>query len=129
MKSLSQQRVQDLFLKFCKAYGDRDFKIILNLFSSKGQMWSACAYTVHIGHEEIEKELKRNWMEAETGELEVISWLPSSSKNTEWAAALCRASILIDGILHVSDNLRVSVVCEEEDGTLKISHMHASFPD
>ena len=51
------------------------------------------------------------------------------SKDALWAAATCRATIVIEGASYIFDNLRGTITLDEENGLWKISHIHSSFPD
>lgn len=129
MKILQHHMAHLLLLDFCKGYSERKLQKVLSLFTQNAHVWGTGTDEDYIGVKEIERYLKRDWSQSESSCIEVVSWVPSYFEDFTWAAAVCKATIIIEGTSYVLDNLRGTVVLEEEDGVLKISHMHASFPD
>ncbi len=129
MKVLSHHNAHRLFLEFCKAYTERDLQKTLSLFSKKAHLWGTGEDESRQGLVEIEAQLKRDWSQSETGKLEIISWIEPVSEEALWAAGVCRATVVIEGVSHVLENLRGTIMIEKEEGLWKISHSHASFPD
>jgi ketosteroid isomerase-like protein len=46
-----------------------------------------------------------------------------------WTTAFCSAKVTIDETEHTFEHLRGTVILGQENGSWKIAHMHASFPD
>jgi hypothetical protein len=69
-----------------------------------------------------------SWSQSEKSEIAVVSFVPTPA-DALWTAAVCQAKITIDGQEHIFENLRGTIIIENENGVWKISHMHASFPD
>ena len=60
--------------------------------------------------------------------LDWVSFIPTPQP-ASWVAGLCNAHLTIENQDYSFDNLRVTIATIEEQGKLKIAHMHASFPD
>lgn len=81
-----------------------------------------------MGHAQLTEQLQRDWSQSEAGQIKIIRFAPTAP-NAVWAAAICQAIVTIQGVEHVLDHLRGTIIIEKEDGHWKIAHMHASFPD
>jgi len=128
MKMMPRSIAEELFIKFCESYKKRDLEAALKLFTKNANMWGSGLDEYRVGLKQIEEQLKRDWSQAEKGEISILSFVPTSL-DALWAAAVCKAKITVDGKEHIFDHLRGTVVIEKEDGVWKISHTHASFPD
>ena len=119
---------EQLLIHFCQAYRARDLHRTLNLFTSNAYMWGTGVDETRQGLKEIEAQLLRDWSQSESGEIEIVSFAPVHG-SALWAAAVTRAKLTIEGQIYSFDDLRGSIVIEEENGHWKICHMHSSFPD
>ncbi|KTD44509.1 nuclear transport factor 2 family protein [Legionella quateirensis] len=122
------QSATRLLKQFCLGYNKRDLTLLLDLFTHNATMWGSGIDEYRVGLTEIQEQLERDWSQSEQGRIEIVSFIPGYN-DLLWAAALCKAHILIDGTEHVFEQLRGSIVLSDEHGTWKIAHMHASFPD
>ncbi|HQS83554.1 MAG: hypothetical protein B7Y25_01935 [Alphaproteobacteria bacterium 16-39-46] len=129
MKIRSQANARHVLLEFCKNYSERNLEKNLSLFSEKAHLWGTGVDENRVGLKEIEAQLKRDWSQSESGKLDLVSWVEPISETDLWAAAVCRATVVMGGIPHVFENLRGTIMVEKEEGDWKIVHMHASFPD
>lgn len=59
--------------------------------------------------------------------MHVVQFLPAG--RALYSAAICKAIITKNGQSEEFDNLRTSIMVEQQGEDLKIAHMHASFPD
>jgi ketosteroid isomerase-like protein len=128
MKFKALKKPEQLFQDFCKGYKDRDLSFLLSLCSKNINMWGSGLDEYRVGLKEVEEQLKRDWSQSESGEIEVLSFVPTVG-DALWTAAHCRAKVKIEGQVHTFDHFRGTLVIEKEEGIWKISHMHASFPD
>ena len=81
-----------------------------------------------IGQAEIKTQLQRDFSQSESGEIQIISFLPTPEQAL-WTTAICNTTITINSTSHVFENLRCTIMIAEENQYFKIAHMHASFPD
>lgn len=123
-KKLAEQ----IFNQFCEGYKKRDLSGLLGLFTKDINMWGSGLDEYRVGLKQVEGQLKRDWSQSDKAEIEVVSFVPTP-KDALWTAALCTARITIDGAEHIFEQLRGTIIIEKENGTWKMSHMHASFPD
>jgi ketosteroid isomerase-like protein len=127
MKTLTNP-AKKLFTQFCEGYKKRDLTGLLKLFTQDSNMWGTGLDEYRVGIKQIEEQLKRDWSQSDKGEIEVVSFVPAEEDAT-WAAAVCNAHLTVNGQTHLFEDLRGTIIVKEENGTWKISHMHASFPD
>jgi ketosteroid isomerase-like protein len=127
MKTLNNP-AQKLFMQFCEGYKKRDINALLKLFTQDSNMWGTGVDEYRVGLKSIEEQLQRDWRQSDTGEIEVMSFVPTE-ENASWAAAVCNAHLSLNGKSNVFADLRGTIIVKQEDGIWKISHMHASFPD
>ena len=128
MKLQEKKLAEKIFYKFCEGYMTRDLSALLNLFTKNINMWGSGLDEYRVGLKQVEEQLKRDWSQSEKSEIEVLSFVPTPI-DALWTAAICNAKVTIDGNEHIFEHLRGTLVIEKENGTWKISHMHASFPD
>jgi ketosteroid isomerase-like protein len=128
MKMPETNIARHLFKNFCNSYKNRDLPALLNLFSEHCNLWGTGIDEYRVGLKQIEEQLKRDWSQSDKGELEIVSFV-STPHDPTWAAATCNAKLTIDGQDHIFEHLRATITVESVNGTWKISHMHASFPD
>lgn len=128
MKIPEKNLAQQLFLQFCELYKQRDLKSLLNLFAKNVNCWGTGVDEYRVGLKEMEAQLKRDWSQSEKGELEIVSFVPAPQE-AMWAAARCNVKVIIAGKELMFADFRGTLIAEKEKGKLKISHMHASFPD
>lgn len=128
MKLKQLTKPEQLFNDFCQAYKDRNLPYLLSLCSKNIDMWGSGLDEHRVGLKQAEEQLQRDWSQSEAGEIEVVAFVPTSA-DALWTAAECKAKVRIDGVDHVFDHFRGTLVIEKEDGAWKIAHMHASFPD
>jgi ketosteroid isomerase-like protein len=117
-----------IMLQFCEAYTNRDLDKLLSLFTQNATMFGTGVDEYRTGLKEIEEQVKRDWSQSEKGEVKLTSFLGPSGNST-WGSGEFTAKIQIDGKIHTFEPLRGTIILEQEDGTWKIAHMHASFPD
>lgn len=117
-----------LLNQFCQGYKKRDLTYLLSLFTQNATMWGSGLDEYRVGLAQIKEQLERDWSQSEQGEIEIISYTPDNN-NSLWIAALCTAKVTIDGKQHIFEHLRGTIILEHENGSWKIAHMHASFPD
>lgn len=128
MKMPEKNPAEQIFNQFCEGYKQRNLTALLNLFTKNVNMWGSGLDEYRVGLKEVEEQLKRDWSQSEKGEIEVVSFVPTP-QDALWAAAVCNAKITIAGKEHIFEHLRGTLIVEKENGSWKISHMHASFPD
>jgi hypothetical protein len=117
-----------LFKKFSESYKKRDIETLLSLFTPKSNMWGTGVDEYRIGLKQIEEQLKRDWSQSESAEVVIKSFVPNQQGDA-WAAALGEARITVAGKGHVFPDFRGTITVENQNGSWKILHMHASFPD
>lgn len=127
MKSPEKNKAIPMLIKFCEYYKKRDL-MILELFTTNIVLWGTGMDEYFVGLKEVEKQLKREWQQAEKGEIEIISFVPAPS-HANWVAAICKAIITIESKIYIFENLRGTIILEKENNNWKIGHLHASFPD
>lgn len=91
-------------------------------------MWGTGIDEYRHGLAQIEEQVKRDWSQSDSCEI-MIDQVVDGPKHSAWAAAVCNTNIVVNGIKHHFEDLRVTLVSEQEDGVWKIAHSHASFPD
>lgn len=128
MINQDKKPAEALFRQFCEHYTARQLDDVLRLFSQNITLWGTGLDEHRIGIQAMEEQLRRDWSQSTRSTLEPQSFFPSP-EHAVWAAGLCKTQLTIDGKDYVFDNLRGTIVIAEEDGRLKIIHMHASFPD
>lgn len=128
MKLPEKSQALELLEKYCDAYERRDLAAILTILSKNCHIWGTAIDEYRFGVKEMELQLKRDWSQSQHGEIQIVSVVPAPSQSI-WVTALCRAIITIDGIKHVFEHLRGTIIINKEAGQWKILHMHASFPD
>lgn len=128
MKIPEKKPAEQVFNQFCEAYKSRNLSMALALCTKNINLWGSGVDEYRVGLKQVEEQLKRDWSQSEKGEIEIVSFIPTSDHSL-WSAALCKAKITIDGVEHIFEQLRGTIVIEQEDGVWKISHMHTSFPD
>ena len=128
MKFKELKKPEQLFNDFCKGYKDRDLDFLMSLFTKNINMWGSGLDEYRVGLKAVEEQLLRDWSQSQKGEIEVLSFVPTTAEAL-WTAALCKAKVIIEGKEYIFDHLRGTLVIEKEGGLWKISHMHASFPD
>ncbi|WP_231950969.1 nuclear transport factor 2 family protein [Legionella waltersii] len=114
--------------QFCVGYKNRDLKYLLNLFTQNATVLGSGIDEYRVGISEIKEQLERDWSQSEKGEILVNSYMPGNNDNL-WTTAVCTAKVTIEGNEHTFEHLRGTIILGEEDGSWKIAHMHASFPD
>ncbi|MFA5959979.1 MAG: nuclear transport factor 2 family protein [Tatlockia sp.] len=125
---LDHNPAEKLLIAFCKGYHNRNLPFILELFTQQTNVWGSGVDEYRVGHAELSEQLKRDWSQSEAGQIKIVRFV-DSPKNSNWAAAICQAHIIIEGQEHVFNDLRGTVTVEKENDIWKIAHMHASFPD
>lgn len=125
---ITERPAEQLFRQFCEAYKKRDLPFLLSLFIRNSNMWGSGLDEYREGLKEIEIQLLRDWTQSDQSEIKIIKFVPTS-QDAFWAAAICNAHVIIDGIKHSFEHLRGTLIAEKEDGTWKIAHAHCSFPD
>ncbi|WP_454781572.1 nuclear transport factor 2 family protein [Legionella sp. WA2022007384] len=128
MNTLEKKPAELLFKQFCDGYEQRNASFLLSLFNNNSNVWGSGIDEYRVGLEEIEEQLRRDWSQSEQGKIEIIRFVPTPD-DALWAAAICRARIIIEGEEHLFEHLRGTLTIEKEDGSWKIAHMHCSFPD
>lgn len=128
MKIPKKNPAQQLFLQFCEFYKQRDLKSLLKLFTKNVNCWGTGEDEYRVGLKQMEEQLKRDWSQSEKGELEIVSFVPAPQE-AMWVAARCNVKVTIAGQELVFEDFRGTLIAEKENDNLKISHMHASFPD
>ena len=128
MKMPEKKPAEEIFKQFCERYQHRDLQGLLALFTQNTNMWGSGLDEYRCGIREVEEQLKRDWMQAEQGEIEVVAFVPSP-QDALWAAAVCNVRLTIQAEEHFFEHFRGTIVIENENGSWKIAHMHASFPD
>jgi ketosteroid isomerase-like protein len=128
MKLPEKKPAFQAFEQFCDGYKKRDLAAVLNLFTENANMWGTGVDEYRVGLKEVELQLKRDWSQSEKGQLEIVSFVPVPA-DALWAAVVCNARLTIAGKEYLFEHLRGTIVVEKVDGSWKISHMHASFPD
>ncbi len=125
---MPEKSAEKIFKKFCEGYKKRDITFLLNLFTNNINMWGSGLDEYRVGLKQVEEQLKRDFRQSEKGEIEIVSFV-ATPEDALWAAALCNAKITIAGEEHIFEQLRGTLIIEQENDSWKISHMHASFPD
>ena len=125
---IPERPAEQLFRQFCEAYKKRDLPFLLSLFTRNSNMWGSGLDEYRENLKEIEIQLLRDWTQSDQSEIKIIKFVPTS-QDAFWAAAICNAHVMIDGIKHSFEHLRGTLIAEKEDGTWKIAHTHCSFPD
>ncbi|MGV2432397.1 MAG UNVERIFIED_CONTAM: nuclear transport factor 2 family protein [Rickettsiaceae bacterium] len=121
---------QQILEKFCTFYSNRDLASILKLFTNDATIWGTGIDEYRVGLKEIEEQFKRDWSQSDSGKIVISSHMHSSKDAKTWGSVICKASVTIDGIVHQLENLRGTIILEEdEDGEMKIVHLHTSIPD
>ena len=128
MKIPEKTIAEKLLEQFCDGYKRRDLEFLLSLFTQDITSWGTAPDEYIQGLEQMKRHLQRDWEQSEKSEIRIISFVPSTYE-APWAAAFCQAVVTIDGQEHIFDQLRGTIVIEQEDGVWKIAHTHASFPD
>ncbi len=128
MKMLEKKPAEKLFKQFCEGYNHRDLAGLLKLFTVDINMWGSGIDEYRVGLKQVEEQLQRDWLQSEKSDITVVSFVPTVA-DAPWAAAVCHATVTIDGQAHFFEHLRGTIVIAKENGTWKISHMHTSFPD
>lgn len=128
MKTPERNPAQELFTRFCEGYKKRDLPSLLKLFTSNINMWGSGVDEYRVGLAQVENQLKRDWKQSESAEIEIQSFVPTAL-DTLWAAAICKAKITVDGVEKIFDHFRGTITIAQENNIWKISHLHASFPD
>lgn len=128
MMKLTTQPAEQLLKKFKDAYKNRDIKSMMDLFTEKSNMWGTGIDEYRVGLKQIAAQLQRDWSQSEKAEMEIVS-LVATPEDALWAAAVCRAKVTVDGKEHIFEDLRGTITVENVNGSWKILHMHASFPD
>jgi len=128
LKAKNSKKPEQLMRQYCEGYKNRDLPHLLSLFSNQVNMWGTGPDEYRVGLKEMEAQLKRELSQSEAGEINIVSFLPTP-ENALWAAAVCNATITVEGKDHQLTNLRWTIAIDQEDGAWKISHLHASFPD
>ncbi|QMT61851.1 nuclear transport factor 2 family protein [Legionella sp. PC997] len=128
MNILEKKPAEKLFKQFCEGYEQRIASLLLSLFSQNTNVWGSGVDEYRVGLKEIEEQLRRDWSQSEQGKIEIIHFVPTPDEAL-WAAAICRARMIIEGKEYLFEHLRGTLTIEKEDGVWKIAHMHCSFPD
>jgi len=124
----NKEKLSQLFHAFCQAYQARDLDKALSLFTTDTMMVGSAIDEERHGLSACREQFERDWSQSEKGEIHIESMVMGSDDDL-WAYATTTARVTIDGEMHSLENLRGSIVAKEENGELKISHMHCSFPD
>lgn len=119
---------EQILEQFCIGYQNRDLSFLLKLFTKNTNVWGSGLDEYRVGHAQLTEQFNRDWGQSEAGQIKIVRFIPTP-EHSLWAAAICQAVISIDGKEHVFDHLRGTITLEKEEGTWKIAHMHASFPD
>ena len=117
-----------LFKKFCEHYSARRLEDALRLCANNMTLWGTGLDEYRVGIEAIEEQLRRDWSQSTRSTMDLVAFIPTPH-STSWVAGVCNAHLTIENQDYSFDNLRVTIATVEEQGKLKIAHMHASFPD
>lgn len=128
MKLPQKNKAEQLFEQYCDAYKKRDLSTLRDLFTKDCNVWGTAIDEYRTGLKELEIQHQRDWSQSEKGEILIVAWVPTST-DAQFAAAVCKAMITIDGKENIFEHLRGTLTIKKEDGIWKIAHMHASFPD
>lgn len=128
MKLPEKNKAAQLLEQYCEAYKRRDLPIILSLFTKDCNIWGTAIDEYRTGLKELEIQHQRDWCQSDRGVIQIISWVPVPLE-AQFAAAICKAIITIEGKENIFEHLRGTVTIKKEEGVWKIAHMHASFPD
>lgn len=121
--------IEEIFEKFLKYLNKRDMEKLLSLFTETATVLGTGRDEYRNGKDEIRAQFERDWTQSEAGYLEVTRHVHSSRDRRSWGVCEFTAKITIDGKEHIFPNLRASIFLEEENGHMKIAHLHSSFPD
>jgi ketosteroid isomerase-like protein len=122
------KKSEQLLENFCVEYKNRDLSAVLHLFTQNASMIGTVVDEYHVGLKEIRAQLQRDWQQSEQGEIMIASFMPTHEQAL-WTTALCNTTITMDNQACYFENLRISIMIEQENHIWKIAHMHASFPD
>ena len=128
MKLPEKSKALQIIEGYCEAYKNRDLPTILNSFTKNCTLWGTGIDEYRVGLQEVEAQHLRDFSQSDRGEIQILSSVPTPL-DALWTAVVCKALITINGMEHVFDHLRGTIVISKENGLWKISHMHASFPD
>jgi len=134
-KSLESNPAERLFQQFWEGYNTRDLERIHGLCLPNIHMWGSAEDEDLRGLPAVEAQLKDDWKKSEKGSINIAHRILSTSRDPQWAAALCTATFWIKnekGGLdeHILKNYRCTVNIEKDnDGAWKIAHIHGSLPD
>ena len=120
--------VETLFKQFCEHYTARCLDEVLRLCSKNMTLWGTGLDEYRVGIQAIEEQLYRDWSQSTRSTMDWVSFIPTPH-SAFWVAGLCNAHLTIEDQDYSFDNLRVTIATIEEQGKLKIAHMHGSFPD
>lgn len=128
MLKVQKTTAQELLIKFCELYNERNLAAIMDLFTKSPSLWGTAAAEYRVGRLAIEGQLKRDWSQSDKSEIN-INYFVHTQPEALWAASVNEALIVIKGQEYKFSDLRGTVIIEKEDGKWKIAHMHCSFPD
>lgn len=117
-----------LFETFCDTYNRRDLTALLSLFTKDADFWGTGEDEFLKGINQISEQMQRDWAQSEASEAFIDVFFPAPGF-FNWTAAISRLKATINGKEHIWDNVRHTIVIEQEDGRWKIAHMHISVPD
>lgn len=120
---------EEIFKKFIIYLNQRDMEKLLSLFTEDATIWGTGKDEYRIGKNEIRAQFERDWSEAASGHLEMSRNVHSSIDGRSWGSCEFMSKFMINGEEHVFPHLRASIFLEEEDGKMKIAHLHSSFAD
>ena len=119
---------EHMLMQFCGGYKKRDLPSLLCLFTKKATLWGTGIDEYREGLYQIEEQILRDWQQSDSGEIRVVSFA-STPQNALWTAAMCETMIVVAGKTYYFEDLRGTIIAEQEEGSWKIAHMHSSFPD
>lgn len=121
-----ENRALNLLHKYVDAYKRRDLAAMENIISKNATVYGTGRDEILKGADSWQKQHERDWSQSKAGSIQIKDILHNT--NSCVAATWTAYITMPDGQEIVWDDLRLTLLAEQEGGEWKIAHCHASAP-